>query len=91
MPMMSMPIQTTRNNKKEPWICCEKMTMRLPEIKQMAEVLAQKIQQGQYTFEEAIGVSRAVLFDSPGSLLGMIPRVPPGESNVAFARGMKAS
>ncbi len=42
--------------------------------KQMAEVLAQKVRQGQYTFSEAIKIVRAVLFESAASLNGMSPR-----------------
>ena len=42
--------------------------------KQMAQVLAQKVEQGQYTFNEALDVARAVLFESPQLLLGMSPR-----------------
>ena len=43
---------------------------------QMTQVLAQKIRQGQYTRETALSVAREMLFDSPQSLLGMIPRDP---------------
>jgi hypothetical protein len=42
--------------------------------KQLARVLAEKIEQGQYTRAEALAVARAILFDSPQSLLGMKPR-----------------
>ena len=42
--------------------------------KQLAKVLAERIQQGQYTRDEALGVARAILFESPQSLLGFIPR-----------------
>jgi glucuronate isomerase len=41
--------------------------------KQMAQVLAEKIAQGQYSFEEAIAVAREVLFDTPQTLNGMTP------------------
>ena len=41
--------------------------------KQMAQVLAQKVEQGQYSFEEAINIARRILFESPQSLLGMRP------------------
>ena len=41
---------------------------------QMVAVLAEKIEQGQYTFSEAVDIARAVLYDSPQSLLGMKPR-----------------
>ena len=36
--------------------------------------LADKIEQGQYSREDALSVARAILFDSPQSLLGMTPR-----------------
>jgi hypothetical protein len=42
--------------------------------KQMAEVLAQKVTQGQYSADEALAVARAILFDTPQSLLGMKPQ-----------------
>ena len=42
--------------------------------KQMARVLADKIEQGQYSVEEAVAIARAVLFESPQTLLGMKPR-----------------
>ena len=42
--------------------------------KQMAQVLAQKIQQGQFSREEAFGIARVILFESPQSLLGFVPR-----------------
>ena len=41
--------------------------------KQLAQVLAQKIWQGQYTKDESLDVARGILFDSPQSLLGMKP------------------
>lgn len=41
--------------------------------KQMAQVLAGKIAQGQYTFDEAINVAREILFETPQSLCGMTP------------------
>ena len=41
----------------------------------MARVLADKIEQGQYSVDEALAIARAVLFDSPQTLLGMKPRV----------------
>jgi hypothetical protein len=41
--------------------------------KQMSQVLAEKISQGQYSFDEAVGVVRALLFDTPQTLLGMTP------------------
>ena len=42
--------------------------------KQLAHVLAEKVGQGQYSIDEALGVARATLFDSPQTLLGMKPR-----------------
>jgi hypothetical protein len=42
--------------------------------KQLAAVLAEKVAQGQYTRDDALAVARAVLYDSPRSLLGMVPR-----------------
>ncbi len=43
----------------------------------MAAVLAQKIEQGQYSFDQAIAVARAILFESPQLLLKMVPRNAP--------------
>jgi glucuronate isomerase len=42
--------------------------------KQLARVLADKVEQGQYGRDDALAVARAVLYDSPQSLLGMAPR-----------------
>lgn len=42
--------------------------------KQLAKVLSEKIEQGQFTRDEALLVARGILFDSPQSLLGMTPR-----------------
>jgi len=42
--------------------------------KQLARVLAEKIEQGQYSEGDAIRVARATLFESPQTLLGMKPR-----------------
>jgi glucuronate isomerase len=44
--------------------------------KQLAHVLEQKIQQGQFTHAEALSVAQAILYESPQSLLGMTPREP---------------
>jgi glucuronate isomerase len=38
---------------------------------QMAQVLEQKIRQGQYTMEESLAVARGVFFDAPQQILGM--------------------
>lgn len=42
--------------------------------KQFACVLAEKIEQGQYSRDEALGFARAVLHESPQTLLGMAPK-----------------
>ncbi len=42
--------------------------------KQLAQVLARKIEQGQYSRDEALAIARAILYESPQSLLGMVPR-----------------
>ena len=39
----------------------------------MAQVLAQKIEAGQYTRKEALDIANEVLFRTPKSLLGMVP------------------
>ena len=41
--------------------------------KQLAQVLAEKVAQSQYSIEEAIRIARAILFESPQSLCGMTP------------------
>ena len=38
-----------------------------------ADVLADRVQRGQYSKEDAVDVARRVLFDSPRDLLGMLP------------------
>jgi glucuronate isomerase len=42
--------------------------------KQLARVLAEKIDQGQYSQPEALAVARAILYESPQTLLGLRPR-----------------
>ena len=42
--------------------------------RQMARVLAEKIEQGQYTVDDALAVARAILAESPQHLLGMVSR-----------------
>jgi hypothetical protein len=42
--------------------------------RQMAEVYAAKVACGQYTVDEALAIARAVLYESPQTLLGMKPR-----------------
>lgn len=39
--------------------------------RQLAEVLGAKVRQGQYTRDDALSVARAILYESPQSLLGM--------------------
>jgi hypothetical protein len=41
--------------------------------KQMAQVLAEKVTQGQYAFDDAIRIAREILFETPQSLCGMTP------------------
>lgn len=41
--------------------------------KQMAQVLAEKIVQGQYSSDEAVSVAREILFETPQTLDGMTP------------------
>ncbi|MCL4505265.1 MAG: hypothetical protein M1434_12080 [Chloroflexi bacterium] len=41
--------------------------------KQLAEVLAQKVAQGQYNIDDALAIARAILYESPQSLLGFTP------------------
>lgn len=53
--------------------------------KQMARVLAEKVAQGQYSFDEAINVAREILFETPQSLCGMTPAI--GKFKVSFAPG----
>jgi len=43
--------------------------------KQLARVLAEKIEQGQYSKEDALRIARAILFESPQTLLGFSPRL----------------
>ncbi len=42
--------------------------------KQMARVLAEKIERGQYLRDEALAIARAILFETPQTLLRMKPR-----------------
>ena len=42
--------------------------------KQLARVLGEKVEQGQYSREDAHDIAYAILFESPQSLLGMTPR-----------------
>ncbi len=40
----------------------------------LAKVLAEGVDRGQYNRSEAVAIARAVVFESPQSLLGMVPR-----------------
>ena len=42
--------------------------------KQLARVLAERIDQGQYSLREALKIAEAILYESPQQLLGMAPR-----------------
>ena len=42
--------------------------------KQLAQVLADKVKQGQFTEKQAISVARSILYETPQTLLGMVPR-----------------
>jgi glucuronate isomerase len=42
--------------------------------KQMARMFAEKIEQGQYTLDDALSIARSILFESPQTLLNMQPR-----------------
>ena len=42
--------------------------------KQLARVLAGKIDMGQYSMDDAFSIARAILYESPQILLGMVPR-----------------
>lgn len=44
--------------------------------KQMAHVLAEKVDQGQFSFNDALSIARTILFETPQTLLGMQPRIP---------------
>ncbi|MBZ5561979.1 MAG: hypothetical protein LAP13_06120, partial [Acidobacteriia bacterium] len=50
--------------------------------KQLAIVLAQKVEQGQFTRNEALEIARAILFETPQQLL----RMRPAEGQAAGAR-----
>jgi len=42
-------------------------------LRQLAAVLARKVEQGQYSWRDALDIARAILFETPQSLLGMKP------------------
>ncbi len=39
----------------------------------LSQVLAQKVAQGQYTRDEALSIARSILYETPQTLLGMVP------------------
>lgn len=49
--------------------------------KQLAHVLAHKVNQGQYSRDDALSIARSILYESPQSLLGMEPRDVESEKN----------
>jgi hypothetical protein len=51
------------------WVYAKSFIIR----KQLSEVLAQKVLQGQYAIDEALSIARQILFFTPQSLLGMQP------------------
>jgi hypothetical protein len=52
------------------WTYAKAMIVR----SQLAAILTEKIEQGQYSFDEAIEISREIMYESPQTLLGMVPR-----------------
>jgi hypothetical protein len=55
--------------------------------KQLACVLRDRIEQGQYTTDEALSLARAILYDTPQTLLGMVPRKMAGGGRVTPLSG----
>jgi len=41
--------------------------------KQLARVLAERIEQNQFSFDEATAIARSILYESPQEILGMVP------------------
>jgi hypothetical protein len=52
------------------WVYAKALVVR----KVMARVLAESVARGQYTRDDALAIARAILYESPQSLLGMAPR-----------------
>jgi hypothetical protein len=52
------------------WVYARAMIVR----NQMARVLAEKVEQGQYTVDDALALARAVLSETPQTVLRMTPR-----------------
>jgi hypothetical protein len=42
--------------------------------KQLAHVLGLRVEQGQFSMQEALGIARTILFETPQTLLRMTPR-----------------
>lgn len=51
------------------WTYAKAVLMR----KQLAQVLVRQIEQGQYSLDDALHIARTILYDSPQSLLGVVP------------------
>ncbi len=51
------------------WLYAKSVLVR----KQWTEVLAQKVEQGQYSVDQALAIARQILFETPQTLLGMVP------------------
>src|SRR5262249_13381164 len=49
--------------------------------KQLARVLADKIEQSQFSLDEALKVAKTILFETPQQLLGMVPHFDYTESS----------
>lgn len=47
----------------------------------LAGALAVRVERGQYTLDDALSVARAILYESPQTLLGMQPRAAPGRGD----------
>ena len=43
--------------------------------KQMAQVFSEKIGQGQYDMDTALHIVRQLMYETPKTLLGMIPKI----------------
>ena len=50
------------------WVYAKSVIVR----KELVRVLAQRIQQGQYTPDTALAIAREILWETPQSLLGML-------------------
>ena len=59
----------------QPFVVAGKLAFLSGQVSKDAEgkILAGKVAQGQYTFDDAINVAREILFETPQSLCGMTP------------------